>query len=145
MPPASKKQKDAEEAPEIKTGIYIFSNADKYDGEYIRSSDGGLERTGTGMHTSCDGTIYEGQWKNDKMDGNGRIQFPSGATYEGNFEENKFHGNGRYVWPNGSLFEGTFTQNKMEGEGQFTDTDGQVWCGNFWYKAAPGLRFKLSV
>jgi len=33
----------------------------------------------------------------------------------------------------------------MEGEGQFTDTDGQVWSGNFWYKAAPGLRYKLNL
>ena len=33
----------------------------------------------------------------------------------------------------------------MEGSGEFTDTECQVWSGTFRYKAAPGLRFKLSV
>ena len=33
----------------------------------------------------------------------------------------------------------------MEGEGNFQDTEKQVWVGAFRYKAAPGLKFKLSM
>lgn len=32
---------------------------------------------------------YEGMWKNDAIDGLGRVEFPSGAVYIGGFKNNK--------------------------------------------------------
>lgn len=143
--PAKKKTKE-ESGPSIQSGIYMFPNGDKYEGDYIQSEiDGTIERQGTGTHTTSEGTVYVGLWMGDKMNGQGKILFTSEAVYEGDFVNNQFHGTGRYTWPNGSFYEGQFNENKMEGDGDFTDTDSQVWTGTFRYKAAPGLRFKLGA
>ncbi|KAK3087614.1 hypothetical protein FSP39_008381, partial [Pinctada imbricata] len=143
---SEKKDKKKEEAPPaITKGIYLFPNGDKYDGEYQHGSDGSLDRCGYGVHTTTEGTVYEGEWSKDKMNGKGKLSHPSGAVYEGQFVNNQFHGNGKYTWPNQSCYEGEFCENKLEGTGQFTDTEGQVWTGTFRYKAAPGLRFRLNL
>lgn len=145
MPAPKKKQKE-EAGPSIISGIYMFPNGDKYEGDYMLSEiDGTAERTGTGSHFTAEGTVYVGQWKDDKMNGQGQITFPSGAVYQGDFVNNHFKGNGVYTWPNRSFYTGVFNENKMEGDGEFTDTEGQIWTGTFRYKAAPGLRFKLNL
>ncbi|KAL5013666.1 hypothetical protein ScPMuIL_007936 [Solemya velum] len=144
--PAEKKDKKKEDvAPTVAVGTYIFSNGDKYEGDYIHSDDNSIERSGTGTHTSADGTVYNGMWSGDKMNGEGTLRHPSGAVYEGNFVNNQFNGSGKYSWANGSFYEGRFVENRMEGQGCFTDTEGQVWTGTFRYRAAPGLAFKLSL
>ncbi|KAJ8321944.1 hypothetical protein KUTeg_000415 [Tegillarca granosa] len=139
------KKKEGDSPPEILRTTYIFPNGDRYDGEYKHASDGSLERDGQGTHTTKDRTVYDGSWKEDKMNGTGRLVHPSGAVYEGDFINNQFHGKGKYSWPNGSRYEGEFNENRMEGEGQFMDTEGQMWTGTFRYRAAPGLRFKLNM
>ncbi|XP_038051411.1 MORN repeat-containing protein 2-like [Patiria miniata] len=146
MPGKTKKVEKEEETPAAPlSGVYIFPNGDKYDGEYIMTDDGALERSGKGTHTTANGTVYEGDWAQDKMTGHGRLTHPNGSVYEGEFVQNQFHGRGKYTWPNGAVYQGNFNENRMEGEGDFTDTDHQVWVGTFRYKAAPGLKFKLGV
>ncbi|XP_072042407.1 uncharacterized protein [Amphiura filiformis] len=147
MPAKTKKgEKEKEESKiTILCGVYIFPNGDKYEGDYLQSTDGALERSGNGAHTTAEGVCYEGQWVNDKMTGEGVVRFPSGSMYEGEFVNNQFHGKGRYTWPNGAVYEGMFNENKMEGDGEFMDTERQVWVGAFRYKAAPGLKFKLAM
>ncbi|XP_041361339.1 MORN repeat-containing protein 2-like isoform X2 [Gigantopelta aegis] len=146
MPGEKKKEKKKDDGtPEKITGIYVFPNGDKYEGEYIQSAGGSLERNGFGTHTTTDGVVYEGDWVSDKMTGRGKLTHPSGAVYEGEFLNNKFNGQGKYVWPNGSFYEGQFVDNRLQGDGQFTDTDIQKWTGTFRYRAAPGLRFKLDM
>ncbi|XP_070533586.1 MORN repeat-containing protein 1-like isoform X2 [Ptychodera flava] len=89
---ASKKDKEKEETqPAVLKGVYMFPNGDKYDGEYSRSDEGVLERCGLGQHTTADGTLYEGNWENDRMNGQGKLYHPSGAVYEGDFVNNMFH------------------------------------------------------
>jgi len=143
--PAVKKKVKEDDAPAVLSGVYMFPNRDKYEGEYCQLDDGTTERSGHGSHTSSEGTVYVGNWSKDKMNGQGVITFPSGAVYEGEFANNQMHGHGKYTWPNQSYYIGQFSENKMEGEGEFTDTESQVWTGTFRYKAAPGLRFKLSL
>lgn len=126
------------------SGVYMFPNGDKYDGEYIQVGEG-LQRQGYGTHTTIDGLTYHGNWSGDKMNGQGRLLHPSGAIYEGEFGNNMFHGFGKYTWPDGSYYEGNFNENKLEGQGTFTDVKSQVWYGNFTHMAAPGLKFKLCM
>ncbi|ESP03380.1 hypothetical protein LOTGIDRAFT_199227 [Lottia gigantea] len=146
MPAADRKKEKKGDTPrEKRTGVYLFANGDKYDGEYVLSEHGSLERHGNGTHETPGGIRYQGEWGNDKMNGQGCLSHASGSTYDGDFSNNKFHGFGKYTWPNGSFYEGRFVENKLEGEGQFTDTEGQVWTGTFRYKAAPGLQFKLML
>ncbi|XP_028917676.1 MORN repeat-containing protein 2 isoform X1 [Ornithorhynchus anatinus] len=124
---------------------FIFPNGDKYEGNCTRTSNGALERNGEGVHTTQNGIVYVGNWKNDKMNGSGRLEHPSGAVYEGQFKDNKFHGLGTYTFPNGAKYSGNFNENKVEGEGEFTDTQGLEWSGTFHCTAAPGLKLKLQM
>ena len=39
-----------------------------------------------------DGSLYEGQWKDDKAHGYGKYTHANGATYEREWEEDKQHG-----------------------------------------------------
>ncbi|XP_053879410.1 MORN repeat-containing protein 2 isoform X1 [Malaclemys terrapin pileata] len=131
--------------PEVYRISFVFPNNDKYDGECIRTPDGALVRHGDGVHTTPDGITYTGNWKNDKMNGSGRLEHPSGAVYEGEFKDNMFHGLGTYSFPNGAKYIGNFNENKLEGEGEFIDTQGLEWSGTFHYTAAPGLKLKLEM
>lgn len=130
--------------PSVLSGVYVFPNGDKYDGEYIQTEEG-LQRHGYGVHTTSEGLSYQGKWEDDKMNGEGKLLHPSGALYEGQFVNNMFHGYGKYTWSDGSFYEGNFNENKLEGHGTFTDVHSQVWYGNFTHKAAPGLKFKLNL
>ena len=41
---------------------------------------------------------YNGEWKNNKMDGNGIFEWPDGRTYDGEYKDDKKHGYGLFKW-----------------------------------------------
>ncbi|XP_010166988.1 MORN repeat-containing protein 2, partial [Antrostomus carolinensis] len=125
--------------------IPVFHHSCFLEGECKMTPEGALERDGHGVHTGANGITYVGRWKNDKMNGTGRLQHPSGAVYEGNFKDNMFHGAGTYTFPNGAKYIGPFNENKMEGEGDFIDENGVEWSGTFHGTAALGLKQKLKM
>ena len=43
-----------------------------------------------GRKTFADGSVYEGQWVNDVMQGRGKFIWPNGDIYEGEFEDGVF-------------------------------------------------------
>lgn len=45
--------------------------------------------------TFRDGKIYEGKWKDNKMNGKGVFLWPDGRRYEGNFVNDKKDGYGK--------------------------------------------------
>jgi len=96
-----------------------------YEGEF---NDKG-ERHGKGiMHYTVDDVFYEGDWKNDKMDGNGKFKFTDGEnsqSYEGEFKNNEFHGYGIYTdidRNNRFTYRGEFANGKRNGMGFMTTT-----------------------
>ncbi|XP_078505135.1 MORN repeat-containing protein 2 isoform X1 [Lissotriton helveticus] len=131
--------------PEVFRISFVFPNGDTYEGECTRTPSGAFERNGRGIHITPNGIIYEGSWRDDRMNGTGRLGHPSGAVYEGEFKDNKFHGRGTYTFPNGAKYIGNFNENKLEGEGDFVDTQGLEWRGTFHKRAAPGLKLKLAM
>ncbi|KAL5496618.1 hypothetical protein EMCRGX_G012936 [Ephydatia muelleri] len=130
-------------APSLQSGVYVFPNGDRYEGDFI-VTEGRIERSGTGTQHFVDGLVYTGQWKNDKMNGKGEVKYTTKATYVGDFVDNECHGMGIYTWPDGSKYTGPFVHNKLLGTGEFTDTSIRVWCGLFTGKVADGLRLKIS-
>lgn len=101
-----------------------------YEGEF---NDKG-ERHGKGIMTTLTAsgkvyTVYEGEWKNDKPDGNGKLIYGKksrhrGATYEGEFKNDDFHGHGLYIDPNEQItYRGQFANNKKNGWGYITTTN----------------------
>ena len=53
-----------------------------------------------------DGTVYEGEFINDKANGKGKMFFSNGDKYEGNFINNIASGYGKYTKVDGSYYEG---------------------------------------
>ncbi|EGF81970.1 hypothetical protein BATDEDRAFT_23741 [Batrachochytrium dendrobatidis JAM81] len=116
---------------QCKTGVYIFKDGSKYEGEYKEIDGGGIVRNGMGKY-SCGTThgVYNGQWDHDKMNGKGRLDLESGASYEGNWKDNQYMGSGTYRWADGSAFIGEWLENGMNGPGKYVDATGQSWTGS---------------
>ncbi|OBS68242.1 hypothetical protein A6R68_03217, partial [Neotoma lepida] len=87
------------------------SKTHTWDGDCTRTPSGVYERNGTGIHTTPNGIVYTGSWKDDKMNGFGRLEHFSGAVYEGQFKNNMFHGLGTYTFPTGAKYTGNFNEN----------------------------------
>lgn len=47
-----------------------------------QTTGGGIEREGQGSHHLSNGVVYSGQWRQDKMNGKGKMTHPNGSTYE---------------------------------------------------------------
>ena len=68
----------------------IYSLGSKYLGNKLN----GL-RHGQGRFYYQDGGLYEGEWKQNKMDGYGKLYYQSGnLAYEGYWKSDQFYGQG---------------------------------------------------
>jgi hypothetical protein len=84
------------------------------------------EKHGKGRMVEHDGYVYEGDWKNNKRDGNGKLIDPDGVVvYEGEFKDDLFHGWGVYndLSEIGHItYRGAFANNERHGLGWLTTT-----------------------
>jgi len=78
----------------------------------------------------ADGTIYKGDWKDNKKHGKGKSTFPDGEVYEGDYKDGKKHGKGTMTWADGDIYEGDYKDDKRHGKGKMTFPDGQVYEGD---------------
>ena len=49
-----------------------------------------------------DGATYEGEWANNKRDGQGKQLWPDGSSYNGQWKEGRMDGHGTYTYSNGN-------------------------------------------
>lgn len=112
-------------------GVYVYPDGSRYDGQVVRKEGLPPKRHGNGVYVDVN-SVYDGQWIDDCMGGEGHITFSGGASYRGTFHANVFEGRGRYEWPNGTSYEGEWRRNLMHGVGVFTDDKGQKWSGRFY-------------
>ncbi len=85
---------------------------------------------------------YEGSWEKDKKQGQGYLVFPDGSTYRGNFKNDKIEGEGVFHWEHkGHTYEGNWKDGRLEGEGNFTHADGTEFSSTFFnnYKLSDGV------
>ena len=66
------------------------------------------------------GDSYEGEWKGDKMKGNGTYKFKSGSVYTGDFEKSLRHGLGTMTYSNGDIYSGEWVNDRIAGKGKVT-------------------------
>ena len=77
------------------------------------------------------GDIYEGEFKDDAITGNGVYKWANGESYKGSVLNGKMHGRGIYKWPDGGEYEGEYIHNLKEGKGRFRWANGKVFKGDF--------------
>lgn len=76
--------------------------------------------------------VYEGNWEDDVMSGQGVYSWSDGSQYDGAFQNGKMHGPGRFMWPDSSTYEGTWHSGQMTGHGRLDYRfDGTSWQGRF--------------
>jgi hypothetical protein len=47
--------------------------------------------------------VYEGEWEDGMMRGNGKMTHVIGNMYEGEWKDDKKHGRGKYAYANGGV------------------------------------------
>lgn len=151
---------------------YSFQNGSRYEGEIQFSHNAGLKEeeqqeeeepilnienfslTGFGKLIFSNGDGYEGQVKDAKMHGHGRMT-KNGCQIEGQFEMNQLEGNslfsglqersivcscknhliflglGKQIYSNGTIYEGMFKNWKKEGRGKIIYPNGDELSGTF--------------
>ncbi|KAI9209099.1 uncharacterized protein BJ171DRAFT_577449 [Polychytrium aggregatum] len=119
--------------PTSKSGVFIFQDGSRYDGEFKELEGAVIVRHGQGTYTcGSTGCKYTGAWEMDKMHGKGKMDYPSGAVYEGMWKENRYSGAGSYYWPDNSQYSGDWENNKMHGPGRYIDKNSECWVGMFF-------------
>ena len=67
-----------------------------------------------------DGSKYEGDWREDKKEGNGIYQFIKRSKYKGQWKNDKRDGNGTFTWKDGDKYIGEYKNGeKVKGKGKF--------------------------
>lgn len=63
---------------------------------------------------------YEGNYKDGLKDGYGKMVYPNGDIYEGNWVENKMEGEGTYTYlKTGDIYSGAWKADKRHGQGTY--------------------------
>ena len=60
------------------------------------------------------GTVYEGETLNGKLDGFGKMSFYDGNVYEGYFACGKRNGKGKFTWKTGTYYDGLWVDDLRE-------------------------------
>lgn len=108
--------------------IVVLENGARYRGQWNINSN---QREGFGVQIWPDGSIYEGQWKDNKANGNGRLIHADGDIYDGHWVADKAEGYGDYKHLDGSRYEGEWLLDKQHGKGKECWNDGSSYEGQY--------------
>jgi len=107
-------------------GVLKNNKGNLYIGDFVNS-----QREGYG-ELQTNRIHYIGEFKEDKLDGKGVIEFlKEGHKYEGEFKNNEINGKGIFKWKNGDVYQGEMSNGKMNGHGTYTYNDGQIYDGEY--------------
>ena len=128
-------------------GIYLASNGEYYDGEFVNGKKegegkliyvngnqyqgsflGGLP-DGKGKLTQTNNDIYEGDWKNGKIMGQGERVYNNGDKYVGSLLNDIRNGKGLYLFINGDSYNGNWVNGKANGKGILRFRNGDIYDG----------------
>ena len=108
------------------------STLDFSDGSYEGKINRSGQKDGYGIYRWIDGSIYEGEYKDDLRHGKGRFLWANGESYEGDYLNDERTGKGVYNWPDGSFYEGDFLAGKRHGFGTYKSSNGTIYEGE-WF------------
>ena len=98
-----------------------------YEGQFVSDKKHGKGKI---MYKQT-GDVYEGEFKDDAITGDGVYKWANGESYKGSVLNGKMHGKGMYKWPDGGEYEGDYVHNLKEGKGRFRWANGKVFKGEF--------------
>ncbi|XP_072036503.1 uncharacterized protein [Amphiura filiformis] len=109
-------------------GVYRYPNSFfRYEGDWKEG-----KKHGHGKLIMNDGSYYEGEFINGEIEGHGfRKWATSGNTYSGQFLNGELNGHGVMTYGDGSVYEGEFQNNRKQGRGVIKDSTGAVYEGSF--------------
>ena len=103
-----------------------FENGNVYEGEIKNNL-----MNGHGTHTWPDGTQYVGNWDNGERTGHGTQTWPDGQEYVGNWNNGQKNGQGTLILSNGVKYVCEWKDDQQNGYGTLTWPDGHKYVGNF--------------
>ena len=69
---------------------------------------------GKGAYIWNDGSKYNGEWFENKINGRGVYEWPDGRRYDGDWKDNNMHGRGVYTWKDVVMKESTSMTASMD-------------------------------
>ena len=85
-------------------GLSIMSDGSKYTGQFLKWT---TIKDGIGRIIYKDGSLFEGVFKSDDTI-KGRYITTKGYVYEGEMKNHKMHGKGKLLYQNKTVYEGDF-------------------------------------
>jgi hypothetical protein len=78
-------------------------------------------------------TEHVGQWKDDQKNGFANVKFSNGDIYDGDYKNNKRQGQGTYFfWVDGSKYIGAWENDMKNGQGILYDKNGKILKSGMW-------------
>jgi hypothetical protein len=102
----------------------IILMGDKRSGQFRNG-----KLNGQGKKISPNGTTWEGEFKEDELIKGRKIG--RDETLEGDFQDGKLNGQGKVVFFDGETWEGTFKEGLLHGEGKIAFRNGETREGTF--------------
>jgi TonB family protein len=93
-----------------------------------------------GVSTSSNGSIYQGEFKRGKLDGDGSTLLSNGNYHVGKYIQGKRSGFGTLTFANGDKYFGEFNNDRRAGEGFIKYSDGRAGVGE-WKNSKPHGKF----
>ena len=106
-------------------GAEYSANGDYFLGSFVEG------KKTHGLLKTASGNQYEGDFKDGKYHGSGKLEDKAGRVYTGGYVEGNREGYGVFVWADGSRYEGGFKNNLQEGKGTLVDKSGKTIKGVF--------------
>lgn len=136
---------------EIAAAFFVVREIHRFDLHYrvtreLENSLWGQNRFSTGVYTGdtdfgyfigdgtfaySTGSLYEGEWDHNRMQGIGNLNIPSEGRYEGEFAFSKKSGSGTFTWEDGAVYTGQWKEDQMSGQGTYTSPDNVRYTGTF--------------
>ena len=112
--------------------LYLITSSITYAQSNLPPCNGNFKGPCFGVYVFPSGDKYEGQWKDNKYDGQGTFTWSDGKKYVGQFKDNKKNGQGTFTFANGNKYVGQFQDDKYGGFGTFYNANGSINQQGLW-------------
>ncbi|CAF1066575.1 unnamed protein product [Rotaria sp. Silwood1] len=85
------------------------------------------------IHVDEIGNRYEGEWKDGKKHGKGKMDYANGYKYIGDWVGDVATGEGIFMWTNDDQYEGQYQNGQRHGKGSYTYANGDKYTGG-WFE-----------